>query len=155
MERYHHLAPLATDWFTTITFRGWCRCIPFNRQPLWSSAAVSSHQDVLEASHCASLTANLRQLADVVLHGSQMFDRLNGQVRKQSMMALFHFMFFKQVALLQSVRATERCQRAELRLSAVQQMLKPIASGKFRCLTCIQESDSSYEMISCCRQYCG
>lgn len=43
---------------------------------------MSTHQDVLEASHCASLTANLRQLADVVLHASQMFDRLNGQVQK-------------------------------------------------------------------------
>ena len=75
------LAPLAAEFCTTITLRGCCRRIPFNRQPLWSSAAVSSHQDVLEASHCASLTANLRQLADVVQHASQMFDRLNGQVK--------------------------------------------------------------------------
>lgn len=43
---------------------------------------MSSHQDVLEASHCASLTATLRQLAGVVLHASQTFDKLNEQVRR-------------------------------------------------------------------------
>ncbi len=43
-------------------------------------AAVSSHQDVLEASHCASLTAGLRQLAGVVQHATTAFEKLHGQV---------------------------------------------------------------------------
>ena len=62
--------------------RSECRHIPFRRQPLWNTAAVLSHQDALEASHCASLTAGLRQLADVVQHAVKVFDKLNGQVSK-------------------------------------------------------------------------
>ena len=81
MERYYRVCPAwLAGYPDAITLRAWCRRIPFNRQPLWNSAAVSSHQDVLEASHCASLTANLRQLAIVVSHAAQTFERLNGQV---------------------------------------------------------------------------
>ena len=43
-------------------------------------AAVASHQDILEASHCASLTAGLRQLAGVVQHAAASFESLHGQV---------------------------------------------------------------------------
>lgn len=81
MERYHRVcsARLAGGR-NAVILRACCRCIPFNRQPLWNSASVSSHQDVLEASHCASLTANLRQLAGVVSHAAQTFEKINGQV---------------------------------------------------------------------------
>ena len=41
---------------------------------------MSSHQDVLEASHCASLTAGLRQLAGVVQHATTAFEKLHEQV---------------------------------------------------------------------------
>ena len=57
-----------------------CRRVPFVREPLWNMAAVASHQDILEASHCASLTAGLRQLAGVVQHAAASFENLHGQV---------------------------------------------------------------------------
>lgn len=49
-------------------------------RPLWTAAAVSSQQDVLEASHCAALTASLRQLAGVVQHAGIAFEQLHEQV---------------------------------------------------------------------------
>ena len=58
-----------------------CREIPFHMRPLWTAAAVSSQQDVLEASHCAALTASLRQLAGVVQHAGAAFEQLHDQVR--------------------------------------------------------------------------
>ena len=53
-------------------------------RPLWTTAAVSSQQDVLEASHCAALTASLRQLAGVVQHAGVAFQQLHEQVRGMS-----------------------------------------------------------------------
>lgn len=47
-------------------------------------AAVAGHQDILEASHCASLTAGLKQLAGLVQHAAVAFDSLHGQVRQIS-----------------------------------------------------------------------
>ncbi|KAL0034341.1 hypothetical protein WJX77_009981 [Trebouxia sp. C0004] len=84
------------------------RRIPFERQPLWTVAAVSSHQDVLEASHCASLTAGLRQLAGVVQLATTAFEKLHGQ----------------------STRLMERCQQAEVRCTAMQQSYVLVQSGK-------------------------
>ncbi len=74
----------------TDTARACCRRIPFKRQPLWTVAAVSSHQDVLEASHCASLTASLRQLAGVVQHATTAFEKLHGQVSSVQSMPVQH-----------------------------------------------------------------
>lgn len=106
--------------------------IPFRMRPLWTAATVSSQQDVLEASHCAAITASLRQLAGVVRNATVVFEQLHEQVRVLTLCFVEHqaLMHWQPILALQTGKLINRCHQAEARCIDIQTVIPRALAGE-------------------------